>query len=712
MFVNPASGSALDVQVILKPSLLHSGDTAYVHVKVTDATGPVTGATLTATPTSGIATPTTGTTNSTGESVFAFTLPSTAVPMHVAVVVNASAASHADGTGEGVGTLLPMLDLRLSATAQKTTLYAGEKSKVTIVVDSNSALISGAALAYTLTGPGSLSASNGTTNSTGGAEVEYTAPATIPSKQTSTLSMTATKPGYTPGTRTVLFALEPTPDTSAPYIVSTTPTNGSTGVSVNSTLQIKWNESMDPATSQGAFSSSPTIQCTWSWPSADLQVCTPRSPLQASTLHDVSVSTSARDVAGNQMKKPYGYSFTTGGGGGGGGNAPTVTSTTPANGAIGVPVTTQISFTFDMAMNTSASQGALSVSPVVTGSFAWTSGDRVLTLTPGAALANGTAYTATLGTAAKSAAGVALPSAFILSFTTQTGGGGNPVPPTVSGTSPPDGATGVPRNANIVIDFDKGMDPVSAQGALSSNPPATGSFSWTSGNTRLTLNPSADLAGDTLYEFVVAKSAKSATGAAMAADHKFSFKTEPVPDTEAPKIVHLPVTRGVAGQDISIQANVSDDVALGSVKVQYRLQGAGGWTPLNMVYLTGEVYRGSIPGGAVTVGVIEYYLEAEDSAGNRAREPAGGSSTPLRITVVKDDSSGGGAAGGIGTYLIAGLIAAAAIASIVALLLVRRKKRANEVAMSRPPAGPPDWLSQPQGPPDQQWHQESQDSPQ
>ncbi|MGH7341638.1 MAG: Ig-like domain-containing protein, partial [Candidatus Rokuibacteriota bacterium] len=330
--VNPTGAAALDVALILKPPVLHSGDTAYVHVKVTEGGAPSSGASLIATTNAGLLTPTTATTNSTGDAVFAYSLPTAAAPMAVSVKVNATKATFLDGTGEVTGNLLPMLDLRLMTTVQRVSLNASEKSKIFVHVDSNSLDIPGAALVFALTGPGSISATSGTSNATGDFELEYTAPSSIPSKTSASVLVRATKPGYTTSERPVWFTLNAIADSDAPVIVSTFPARNATGVPLNTTIVVQWNESMDPVSAQTAFSMMPVVSCIWSWPSGDRQVCTPAAPLQATTAYDVTVTTSARDLAGNKLKSPHQYTFTTGTSGGGG-TAPAVQGTSPTDGS-------------------------------------------------------------------------------------------------------------------------------------------------------------------------------------------------------------------------------------------------------------------------------------------------------------------------------------------------------------------------------------------
>ncbi len=103
--------------------------------------------------------------------------------------------------------------------------------------------------------------------------------------------------------------------------------------------------------------------------------------------------------------------------------APTVTSFTPAAGAVGVSRTTDVSVTFSEEMDPAATSSAFSLtrprdgSPV-TGTFSWSG--TTMRFRPSAALASGTSYTARVGTQAKDVASNPLGSEQTWSFTTIT----------------------------------------------------------------------------------------------------------------------------------------------------------------------------------------------------------------------------------------------------------------------------------------------------
>jgi len=75
----------------------------------------------------------------------------------------------------------------------------------------------------------------------------------------------------------------------------------------------------------------------------------PRRPLSSNTHYIATITTGARDLAGNRMASDYIWSFDTGA------NVdfirPTVTSTNPVNGASSVPITQKVNATFSKLMN-------------------------------------------------------------------------------------------------------------------------------------------------------------------------------------------------------------------------------------------------------------------------------------------------------------------------------------------------------------------------
>ncbi len=226
-------------------------------------------------------------------------------------------------------------------------------------------------------------------------------------------------------------------DTTPPTITATSPAAGATGVATNSVITATFSEPMDAASIGPASvelrNGAALVTSAVTYNAATRVVTlTPAAALAASTTYTVTIRGGAtdprvKDVAGNALAANSTWSFTTA--------AvpdttpPTVTANTPANGATGVATSTVVMVTFSEAMDASSigsstfelRNGAV----VVAASVSYNAATRVATLTPSAALAHATTYTATVrGGAAgvRDLAGNALAADSTWSFTTTAAG--------------------------------------------------------------------------------------------------------------------------------------------------------------------------------------------------------------------------------------------------------------------------------------------------
>jgi len=207
-----------------------------------------------------------------------------------------------------------------------------------------------------------------------------------------------------------------------PTVTSTDPANASTGVALNKHIAATFSTAMDASTitastftlKQGTTSVSGALSY-----SGTTATFTPASNLVANTTYTATITTGAKDAAGNALANNYAWSFTTAAVV----TPPTVTSTDPANAATGVALNKQITATFSTAMDASTitaastftlKQGTTSVSGVV--SYTGTTA----TFAPTSNLLPNTLYTATITTGAKDAAGNALANNYVWNFTTGT----------------------------------------------------------------------------------------------------------------------------------------------------------------------------------------------------------------------------------------------------------------------------------------------------
>jgi Ice-binding-like/Bacterial Ig-like domain len=334
----------------------------------------------------------------------------------------------------------------------------------------------------------------------------------------------------------------------APAVIATVPANGATGVPVAQVITATFNEVMSATTintstftvtGPGATPVSGTV--TYSGTTATF---TQAALLAGSTLYTATITTGAKDPAGNSLVSNFVWTFTTG-------TIPTVISTNPLNGAINVPINQKITATFSQVMNpaTVIAPGTFTVAvagvggAAVPGTVTYVAATNTATFAPTAILLPSTQYTATINTAAQSAAGNALATSYVWSFT--TGKTANATPPTVIATNPASGATGVPTNQTITATFSAVMDSASitAPGTFSvavagvggAAVPGTVSYA---GSTA-TFTPTANLAATTQFTATISTAAKDLTGNALVAGavpNPWSFTTGAGPDATPPTI--------------------------------------------------------------------------------------------------------------------------------------------------------------------------------
>ncbi len=211
------------------------------------------------------------------------------------------------------------------------------------------------------------------------------------------------------------------PDIIHPTVLSTDPVNDATGVALNKKILVVFSEAMDPLSIPASFTITNTTAggtivagtVTYSGTTATF---TPSANLAPNTTFTGTITTNAKDLAGNALSTKYTWDFTT--------MAditpPTVISTDPINLATGVAVDKVITADFSEAMNPltitaltfTLSDGDLPVGGTVTYSGVKAS------FTPTANLATNHTYYATITTGAKDLAGNALVSNYTWSFTT------------------------------------------------------------------------------------------------------------------------------------------------------------------------------------------------------------------------------------------------------------------------------------------------------
>ena len=309
-----------------------------------------------------------------------------------------------------------------------------------------------------------------------------------------------------------------------PIINSVSPADGATEVSPTSLTIAYFNKAMDKASAQAAFSLKRTsdgapVSGSFGWYGPGVLLFKPDADLAPGTQYTASVSTAAKDLAGNPLQAAKTWRFTTA-------NPPVINNVSPADGATEVSPTSLTIAYFNKAMDKASAQAAFSLKRTsdgapVSGSFGWY-GPGVLLFKPDADLAPGTQYTASVSTAAKDLAGNPLQAAKTWRFTTAN-------PPIINSVSPADGATEVSPTSLTIAYFNKAMDKASAQAAFSlkrtsDGAPVSGSFGWY-GPGALLFKPDADLAPGTQFTASVSTAAKDLAGNPLQAAKTWRFTT-------------------------------------------------------------------------------------------------------------------------------------------------------------------------------------------
>jgi len=329
-------------------------------------------------------------------------------------------------------------------------------------------------------------------------------------------------------------------DITAPSVTVTSPTNTSIDVPINRIINVSFSEAMDPLTintstfilKQGITPIPGVVTSIGS-----TATFTTSGKIANSALYTCTITTGARDLAGNALASDFIFTFTTG--------AiddiiaPTVSVTSPTNTQTGIPVNRIINVGFSETMNPltittttfTIKQGTMPVSGTVT------SVGTTATFTPSVNLANGVLYTGTITTGVRDLAGNALASNFEFSFTT-IAPSTDIIPPVASFTAPSNAATDVAVNRTANIAFSEAIDPSTINTTTFTLKQGTTSVPGVVTYAGLTavFTPSANLSNSTLYTAAVTTGVRDLAGNALTSNYTWTFTTGAVTDAIAPGV--------------------------------------------------------------------------------------------------------------------------------------------------------------------------------
>ena len=340
------------------------------------------------------------------------------------------------------------------------------------------------------------------------------------------------------------FTTTPLPDTTPPTVSVTSPANSDIDVRINRKITVGFSEEMDPSTittvsfklnGPGGASIPGTVSYI-----GTVATFIPLNNLSNSSLYTTTVTTGVKDLAENPLATNLVFTFTTGAAADT--TPPTVSVTSPTNTAIDVPLNRKVTVGFSEDMDP-LSITAASFTMIETVSKTNVAGTvscigTTATLVPLLPLAYNTSYSGTVTTGVKDLAGNPMASTFVFTFT--TGASPDAIAPTVSLTSPANGAIDVPINRKITIGFSEVTDPLSittttftmtGPGAT----PVTGTV--VPAGTSASFTPTVTLKNSTIYTVTITTGVKDLAGNPMVSNFVSTFTTGATPDTTPPTVI-------------------------------------------------------------------------------------------------------------------------------------------------------------------------------
>jgi Bacterial Ig-like domain len=335
-------------------------------------------------------------------------------------------------------------------------------------------------------------------------------------------------------------------DARAPEVLSmsvTQPVGGDASLAlITTSIEVEFNEQVDTDAAEAALRIEPEVDGAASW-SGSTMIFTPDEALGLETAYTVSLAAGVRDLAGNEMSElPPTFSFATAG-------RPTVTETSPADGATDVALDAPIQLRFSSLMDTPSVEAGLRLVPSFAHELRWS--EELLEIVPAGPLTPDQEYRIVIDPSAADAAGVQLGDEFTLSFRTVAPG------LAVETLVPADGVDGIAPATGIGIVFDRAIDPATiTEDLMVITPEVAGSLAVASlpgepagedGSGRMLLfRPSGPLPPTTTFTVEVAPGVTGVgDGRGLAEPVTWTFTTGPPPSEISNQIAFLSDRSGI-----------------------------------------------------------------------------------------------------------------------------------------------------------------------
>jgi RHS repeat-associated protein len=451
----------------------------------------------------------------------------------------------------------------------------------------------------------------------------------------------------------------------APQLTATNPVSGSNAVPTNAVIDLKFNEPLDPTkltdTSVQCYQNSLWIQ-TALVPQGDgslLQVI-PRFPLGPNAFIQCFLDTSLTGTNGLQFSGGVQLQYTTGAGSDT--VIPTVVSVSPPSGRSNVGDNAYIRIVFSkpinpLTVNASTVQLMASGTDFVPDSITFSNNNQNVLIVPHAPLPDSTAITLTINGISDSAGN----SVATQSTQFTTGVGPDVVPPFVVASNPFRGASGVPTNTAIMVQFSQPIDPTTLGNSngfnvsdATTNQVLPGGYSISADGQTATFLPNTALLPNWQYSMNWGQGITDLAGnLCCTGAGGFLFTSSTGPSASAPQVLQTVPANGATAVPTNAQVMVQFNEPVDSAKLTGVTLSAGGSPATTTPVLTnGNQTLKLIPAAPLSANTT-YTLAInglQDLSGNLQPTPVTstfvtGSGADLSLPTATSVTPGGGATG-------------------------------------------------------------------
>ncbi|NLI75288.1 MAG: hypothetical protein GX442_02455 [Candidatus Riflebacteria bacterium] len=344
---------------------------------------------------------------------------------------------------------------------------------------------------------------------------------------------------------------------AGPRLIAAVPAPGAAAANPLLPIRLTFDQPMDQASVQAAFSlvPAPGGPVQFAWPDSQTMTASFAQPLLFGTPATITVGTGARNQGGVALSEAVTIGFSTLG-------RPVVLTAgvRPADGATGVATNAELVLPFSRLMDEAAVQAAFTMtanSAAVGGSFSWSG--STMTFRPTGPLPVDGTIAVTVGAAAPDRLGLTLGTVFTTGFATVRS-----APPTVTGGSPAAGATGVAVDSAVTVTFSKPMASPTVAVAVSPAGP-TPVRSWSADGTVLTLSQPGGWPGGTLLTVTVPATAADTAGNLLGSAFSLSFTTQAI---AGPRVIAMTPLPDAADVPVATAITLRFDAPMATASVE------------------------------------------------------------------------------------------------------------------------------------------------